>query len=54
MFKLAPKLSEGVLLLTHFLYNYISTSTNVVNHSVGSALKFLAKEVDKPEYLITN
>lgn len=31
----------------------VSTSTNVISHSVSSALKFLADELNKPEYLTT-
>lgn len=53
IFKLAPKLSEEDLLPTHFSKMKVSTSTNVVSHSVSSALKFLAEELNKPEFLTT-
>lgn len=52
-FKLAPKLSEEDLLPTHFSKMKVSTSTNVVNHSVSSALKFLSYVLNKPAYLTT-
>lgn len=52
-FKLAPKLTEEDLLPTHFFKMKVSTSTNVVSHSVSSALKFLAEELNKPDYLTT-
>lgn len=53
LFKLAPKLSEEDLLPSHFAKMKVSTSTNVVSHSVSSALKFLADEFKTPEYLTT-
>nr|CAI5855991.1 unnamed protein product [Callosobruchus analis] len=52
-FKLAPKLSEEDLLPSHFSKMKVSTSTNVISHCVSSALKFLADELKKPEYLTT-
>lgn len=53
IFKLAPKLSEEDLLPSHFSKMKVSTSSNVISHSVSSALKFLADELKKPEYLTT-
>lgn len=52
-FKLAPKLSERDLFPSHFGKMEVCTSTSVVNHTVSSALKFLAEELDKPAYLTT-
>ncbi|KAJ4426849.1 hypothetical protein ANN_26648 [Periplaneta americana] len=52
-FKLAPKLSERDLFPSHFGKMEVCTSTNVVNHTVSSPLKFLAEELDKPAYLTT-
>lgn len=52
-FKLTPKLSEEDLLPTHFTQMKVSTSTNVVSHTVSSALKFLSEELKKPGYLTT-
>ena len=52
-FKLTPKLSEEDLLPTHFTQMKVSTSTNVVSHTVSSALKFLSEELKKPAYLTT-
>lgn len=53
IFKLAPKLTENDLVPTHFSKMKVSTSTNVISHSVSSALKFLAEVLNKPEYLTT-
>ncbi|KAB0804614.1 hypothetical protein PPYR_01584 [Photinus pyralis] len=52
-FKLAPRLSEADLLPSHFNKMKVSTSTNIISHNVSSALKFLAEEMKKPEYLTT-
>lgn len=52
-FKLAPKLTEEDLLPNHFNKMKVSTSTNVIAHTVSSALKFLAEVLHKPAYLTT-
>jgi hypothetical protein len=52
-FKLAPKLSEKDLFPSHFSQMKVSTSTNVVSHTVSSALKLLGEELNKPAYLTT-
>lgn len=52
-FKLAPKLHEEDLLPNHFEKMKVGKSTNVISHDVSSALKFLAEETNKPEYLTT-
>jgi hypothetical protein len=52
-FKLAPKISEEDLVPSHFQKMKVKTSTNVISHSVSSALKFLAEALDKPAYKTT-
>ena len=52
-FKLAPKLTEEVLIPSHLKQMKVMTSTNVISHTVNSALKFLSDELKQPAYLTT-
>jgi len=52
-FHLAPKLSQNDLVPSHFQKMKVGKSTNVISHDVCSALRFLADELNKPEYLTT-
>lgn len=52
-FQLALKLTEQDLFPNHFQKKKVSKSTNVISHDVSSALRFLAEELHKPEYLTT-
>ncbi|CAI6376092.1 unnamed protein product, partial [Macrosiphum euphorbiae] len=52
-FHLAPKLSQDDLVPSHFQKMKVGKSTNVISHDVCSALRYLADELSKPEYLTT-
>jgi hypothetical protein len=52
-FQLAPKLSEEDLLPSHFNKMKVGISAHVISHTVSSALKFLAVQLNKNEYLTT-
>jgi len=52
-FLLVPKLSEQDLMPNHFQKMKVGKSTNVINHDVYTALRFLSEELNKPEYLTT-
>lgn len=53
VFKLSPKLKEEDLHPSQFKKMRVSTSSNVISHAVSSGLKFLADELNKPEYATT-
>lgn len=53
-FQLAPKLTEEDFFADHFKKMKVKTSTNIVSHGVASGLKFVAKELGRPEYLTTS
>lgn len=52
-FHLAPKLSQNDLVPSHFQKMKVGKSTNVISHDVCTALRLLADELNKPEYLTT-
>jgi hypothetical protein len=52
-FKLAPKLSEADLLLSHYDKMKVSKSTHVISHDVSCALKFVSQHLNKKEYITT-
>lgn len=52
-FHLAPKLSQNDLIPSHFQKMKVGKSTNVISHDICSALRFLADELNKPDFLTT-
>lgn len=52
-FKLVPKLSQEDLLPSHYDKMKVSKATNIINHDVSSALKFVAESENKPDFLTT-
>jgi len=50
---LVPKLSEQNLVPNHFQKMKVGKSTNIINHDVCTALRFLSDELNKPEYITT-
>jgi len=52
-FLLVPKLSEQDLVPNNFQKMKVGKSTNIINHDVCTALRFLSEELNKPEYITT-
>ncbi|KAJ8956758.1 hypothetical protein NQ314_006632 [Rhamnusium bicolor] len=51
--KLAPKLNEADLNPSHYEKMRVSNASHVLSSEVSSALKFMAQELKRPEYLTT-
>lgn len=52
-FQLTLKLSEQDLVSSHFYKIKVSTSTNIINYTIRSALRYLAEKLSKSKFLTT-